>query len=116
MIKRRMLAIIVPPIAVCRYGCAGLCAAPIALFWVTGIASLVYGYLGGPLDIAGISWTTVGLGALMWAIAAVWADITVRNIDMDIDDSVPNKSICKIVRKPAVDDSDPFDQIKRVQH
>lgn len=113
--KRKAMAIIVPPIAVCRYGCASCCAAPIALFWITGIVSLVYGYFGGPLDVAGISWTTAGLGLIMWIIAAVWAEDTIKGVDDDQCEDNQRKSICRVI-KPDVDDTDPFEQIEKTNH
>jgi len=111
--KRIVLALLVPPFAVCRYGCAGCCAAPIGVFWLTGIVSLIYGYLGGPLHLDTVSWYTVGLGAALWAIAAVWAAITLLTVD---DDKCQKKSspICsKII--PRHDESDPFDEIRKAR-
>jgi len=109
--KRTTLAILVPPFAVCRYGCAGYCAAPIGLFWLAGIGSMIYGYYGGPLGIDGISWTTSILGLIMWIIAAVWAEDTIKGVS---DDSLhkTSNSLCRIV-KPDIDDSDPFDDIRK---
>ena len=49
--QRTTLSILIPPLAVCRYGCAGCCAAPIGVFWLAGITSIVYGYLGGPAGL-----------------------------------------------------------------
>jgi uncharacterized membrane protein YqaE (UPF0057 family) len=109
--KRRSLAILIPPLAVCRYGCAGYCAAPIGLFWLTGIGSLIYAFYGGPLGVDGISWTTLILGLAMWIIAAVWAEDTIKGVD---DDQLheTTSSLCRIV-KPTIDDSDPFDTIRK---
>ena len=111
--NRYILSIIVPPVAVCRYGCAGCCAAPIAVFWIAGIASLIYGYLGGPLELTGISWYTMSLGALLWAIASIWALITVHNVNAEQCQSKPkSNSLCgKISAK--LDESDPLDEIRK---
>ena len=109
--NRYILSIIVPPVAVCRYGCAGCCAAPIAVFWIAGLASLVYGYLGGPLELTGISWYTVSLGGILWAIASIWALITVHNVNSDLCQSKSNPLCGKISAK--LDETDPLDEIRK---
>lgn len=112
--KRSALCFLVPPYAVCRYGCAGCCAAPIGVFWIAGITGLVYGlFYGGPLNLSGISWNTVGLGAILWAIAVVWALITVRTAD---EDRCARRSapLCnKIV--PRTDEQDPFEEVRKAR-
>ncbi len=109
--NRYILSLLVPPIAVCRYGCAGCCAAPISVFWIAGLASLAYGYLGGPLQLNGISWYTMGLGAILWAIASLWALITVHNVNGELCQSKTNKLCTKIT--PKLDESDPLDEIRK---
>ena len=111
--NRYILSAIIPPIAVCRYGCAGCCAAPIGVFWLAGIVSLVYGYNGGPLSLEGISLGTMGLGFLLWAIASVWAMITVHNVN---DDLCKKKSspLCGKVHS-RLDDTDPMDEIRKAR-
>lgn len=109
--QRRILAILVPPFAVCRYGCAGYCAAPIGLFWLAGIVSIVYSFYGGPLGVDGISWTTLFLGVVMWIIATVWAEDTIRGVDAD-KLQTKSSSLCRIV-KPNIDEHDPFDDIRK---
>lgn len=115
MVKRSLLAILVPPLAVCRYGCAGCCAAPIGVFWLAGITGIVYGFLGGPAELPYISWTTVMLGMLLWAIAAVWAWTTINGVENDASDpecKARNSTICRIVPKHKLD-NDPFDEIRK---
>ncbi|MBD3670856.1 MAG: hypothetical protein HUJ29_08785 [Gammaproteobacteria bacterium] len=109
--KRKILAVLVPPFAVCRYGCAGYCAAPIGLFWLAGIGSLIYGFYGGPLGVEGISWTTLILGVVMWIIAAVWAEDTIKGVDEG--DLQATSNLCRVVKKPAIDEHDPFEDIKK---
>lgn len=112
--KRIFLSLIVPPVSVCRYGCAGCCAAPISVFWLAGIASLIYGYFGGPLNLESISWNTIGLGALLWAIAAIWAMITVMNIGNEQCEQKKSRTICGKIDS-RLDESDPLDEIRKVQ-
>ena len=111
MPQRTTLSILIPPLAVCRYGCAGCCAAPIAVFWLAGIVSIVYGYFGGPAGLDTISWTTVLLGVVLWIIATVWAVMAIRGVK---DDECKRKSstVCRIVT-PRDDDSNPLDDIKK---
>jgi hypothetical protein len=109
--QRTTLSILVPPLAVCRYGCAGCCAAPIGVFWLAGIISIVYGYFGGPAELSTISWTTVLLGLGLWTIASVWALTAIRGVK---DDECKRKrsTVCRVVN-PSKDDSDPMDDIKK---
>jgi hypothetical protein len=111
--KRRALAIICPPLAVCRYGCAGCCAAPIGVFWLTGIVGMVYGYFGGPLGLETVSWGTLGLGVLLWAIAAVWALLTLKAAD---EDRCKEKEspLCSRVT-PTTDEPDPLDEVRKAR-
>ncbi|NOY67517.1 MAG: hypothetical protein GXP13_08960 [Gammaproteobacteria bacterium] len=111
--KRILLSLVIPPFSVCRYGCAGCCAAPIGVFWVAGIASLVYGYLGGPLNLEGISWNTIGLGALLWGIASVWAIITVVNIGNEVCEK-KSDSFCRNTDS-RLDESDPMDEVRKAR-
>ena len=113
--KRKLMATLVPPLAVCRYGCASCCAAPIGVFWVTGIVGIVYGLLGGPAELDHISWPTLSLGIALWLIAAVWAENTIRGVEADQTDpacSDHTSSFCRVVR-PKLDESDPLDETKK---
>ena len=116
--NRLMFSMLAPPLAVCRYGCAGCCAAPIAVFWITGIGAILYGFAGGPAQLAMVSWPTVGLGILLWAIAAVWAMTAIRGVEGDASDPKCEKkasTVCRIV-PPSANDSDPLDEANKFQH
>ncbi len=116
--RRSILALLVPPVAVCRYGCAGCCAAPIGVFWITGIVSIIYAFYGGPAGTEGISMGTLTLGAVLWGIAAIWAENVIRGVDEDNQDSRCEKkssTVCRIVQ-PRVDESDPMDEVKKFNH
>ena len=115
--KRQSLALITPPVAVCRYGCAGCCAAPIGVFWIAGMVSIIYAFFGGPAGDEGFSSGTFILGAILWAIAATWANLTIRGIEKDESDpkcDSTESSFCRMV-KPRIDDSDPLDEVKKFQ-
>lgn len=111
--KRTLQAVVTPPIAVCRYGCAGCCAAPIGVFWIAGFTSIIYAFFGGPAELDGISWGTMALGLILWSIAAIWAENTIKGVEAD---ECENKvsSVCRIVR-PNIDESDPLDEVKKFQ-
>lgn len=79
--KRLLLTFMSPPVAVCHYGCAGCCAAPIGVMWMAGMIGIIYGYSGGPTAMAGISWGTVGLGLTLWVIAIIWAMTVARGVN-----------------------------------
>ena len=112
--KRRVLAIIAPPVAVCKFGCAGCCAAPIGVFWIAGLVSLIYAFFGGPAGLEEFSGGTFILGAILWAIATTWAELTINGIDADDQCDQQNSSLCRMA-KPKLDDSDPLDEIKKFQ-
>ena len=114
--QRKILTFAIPPMAVCRYGCAGCCAAPIGVFWVAGLTSIIYGFLGGPAEIATTSWSTVLLGVVLWGIASVWAMTTIRGVSDDKGDpkcSEKRSTVCRLVT-PKDDDNDPMDEAKKI--
>jgi len=109
--QRTTLSILIPPLAVCRYGCAGCCAAPIGVFWLAGITSIIYGYFGGPASLPTVSWTTVLLGIGLWVIASVWARTAIRGVKAD-ECKQKRSTVCRVVN-PNSDDTDPLDEIKK---
>jgi hypothetical protein len=110
---RTILTLLIPPIAACRFGCAGCCAAPIGVFWLAAIVAIGYGLVGGPSNLLGPSWNTIGLGLLMWCIAAVWAALVVRNADEERCKNRQNP-VCRTTLS-ATDDSDPFDEVRKAR-
>jgi len=116
--KCALLTLFTPPLAVCKFGCAGCCAAPIGVFWLAGISSIIYGLVGGPANLMGPSWNTVGLGFLLWAIAVVWAAVTIRGADDEKCDRQPSP-LCKPVapKRKSVepDETDPFDEVRKAR-
>lgn len=111
--KRAVLTLLTPPLAACRFGCAGCCAAPIAVFWITGILGIAYGWVGGPANLMGTSWNTVGLGALLWGIATVWAAVTIRGAD---EDKCRRRAstLCNTIL-PGSDETDPFEEVRKAR-
>lgn len=115
--RRGLFAVLLPPVAVCRYGCAGCCAAPIGVFWIAAITSLVYAMYGGPAGGPGISWATFGLGVVLWVIASIWAWDTIKGVEKDQDCARKKNRLstwCRMVQ-PRVDETDPFDEVKKLQ-
>ncbi|HED18909.1 MAG TPA: hypothetical protein ENI74_05330 [Gammaproteobacteria bacterium] len=111
--KRAGLILATPPLAAYKFGCASCCAAPIGVFWITGIVSIVYGIVGGPTNLMGSSWNTIALGLVLWGIAAVWAAITTRSADEDRCNRRKNRLRDEIL--PATDESDPFDEVRKAR-
>lgn len=110
--KKLLLVLFTPPFAACRYGCAGCCAAPIGVFWLAGIAGILYGLVwGGPA--AGTGGQTALLGLGLWALASVWAAFTIRGAD---DDKCQNRSstLCNRIL-PSVDEHDPMDEVRKAR-
>ena len=111
--KKTILTIFSPPVSVCLFGCAGCCAAPIAVFWLAGIVSILYGLVGGPANLMGPSWNTIGLGVVLWGIASVWTALTIRGTDADQCQGGNNQLCEKIL--PSADESDPFEEVRKAR-
>lgn len=110
--KKTLLVLFTPPFAVCRYGCAGCCAAPIGVFWLAGIVGILYGLIwGGPAQGTGGQTALLGLG--LWAVACVWAALTIRGAD---DDKCENRdsTLCSKIL-PSLDEEDPMDEVRKAR-
>lgn len=113
MIKA-VLTLVFPPVAACRFGCAGCCAAPIGVFWLAGMVSIFYGMAGGPSNLMGTSWNTVGLGVALWVIASVWAALTIRGADKGKCEPRGENRLCNKAL-PKADESDPFEEVRKAR-
>jgi hypothetical protein len=111
--KRALLTVLTPPFAVCKYGCAGCCAAPIAVFWITGMVAMAYGSVGGPSNLMAPSWNTVLLGLALWSIASVWAELTIRGSDSSRC-AEGDSPLCKPMLSQD-DEHDPFDEVRKAR-
>ncbi len=78
-----LIAALAPPAASCDRGCASQCAAPATVLWLSGLAGIVYGLIGGPTAEAGISWHSVGFGLALWGAAVVWTLAVRRDAPAD---------------------------------
>lgn len=109
--KRFFTAALMPPVGACRYGCGTNCAAPITVFWLFGLVSVVFGFFGGPTGQDGISWYTIGLGLTMWGISAAWTLLTVQGVEQDRCHGMWSARDHKIL--PTEHEPDPFEEIKK---
>jgi len=109
--KHYLTTLLVPPVGACRYACGTHCAAPVTVFWLFGIVSLAYGFLGGPTNEPGISWATVGLGLVMWGIAAVWTLLTMQGVAADRCHSVWSPRDHQVDAR--LDETDPLEEVKK---
>lgn len=109
--KRAVLTVLTPPMVAARCGCAGFCAAPITVFWITGIVAIVYGAIGGPTNLMGPSWNTMLLGFALWGIAVVWTSVTLRSADVaryGYHHGTPHHQVLS-----RDDEPDPFDEVRK---
>lgn len=109
--KSYLTSTLIPPLGACRYGCGTNCAAPITVFWLFGVVSVVYGLLGGPTNEPGISWYTVGLGLVMWGIAAVWTLLTLQGVEADRCHGMWSPRDRQV--KASDHEPDPFEEVKK---
>ena len=109
--KTYITSALLPPVGACRYGCGTNCAAPITVFWLFGVVSVVFGLLGGPTNEAGINWYTVGLGFGMWAIAAVWTMLTLQGVEADRCHDMWSPADHHV--DPSSEEVDPFEEVKK---
>ena len=109
--KTYITSALVPPVGACRYGCGTSCAAPITVFWLFGVVSVVFGFLGGPTNEPGVSWYTVGLGLAMWGIAAVWTMLTLQGVAADRCHDMWSPKDHHV--DASLDESDPFEEVKK---
>jgi type VI protein secretion system component VasK len=107
---RKVLAMIIPPAAVARYGCASCTAAPIGVFWLTSLVGIGYSLMGGTLGGWPASrWIIIGLSITLWVIAAVWARLVIHGVNEDLDESRQGSLDRRVVPQP--DEADPFKEI-----
>lgn len=109
--RKAVLTIVAPPVAICRFSCAECCAAPIGVFWLTGIIGIIYGFLGGPTNLASPDWSFIGLGLALWGIAAAWTAIAVRGYDEGKCSSA-GSTLCSTI-KSSCNENASFDEIRK---
>jgi len=113
--QRKILALFTPPVAVCHYGCASCCVAPIFVFWLASIGSIIYAFFGGPSGLEGFSWGTLALGIILWAIAVAWAETVIKGVNDDLADTKcegTKSSFCSIVSSNSPE-TDPLDEVNK---
>jgi len=113
--QRKILALVTPPIAVCHYGCASCCVAPIFVFWLASIGSVIYAFMGGPAELDGFSWGTFALGVILWAIAVAWAETVIKGVSDDMEGKNCNSkasTLCSIVSSGS-NEADPLDEVNK---
>ena len=81
--KKYLTLVVSPPMGAFQYGCGTSCAAPVTVFWLFGLVSIVFGLFGGPTGEPSICWKTILLGLIMWAISAAWTLLTTRGAASD---------------------------------
>jgi hypothetical protein len=109
--QRTALAMIVPPVAVYRFGAASHTAAPIGVFWLASLVSIFYGLTGGVFDLDGLGWPEILLGITMWLIAGFWAQLVIRGVEHDVRRDTDSTHDQKI--QPEVYDNDPLQEVER---
>lgn len=110
--KKFILAVLIPPLAITRYGInASWTAAPIAVFWLASIVGITVGLQSGPLNPGGPTWLIVGLGIVMWIVAAMWAELVITGVEHDLHHDPESTLDHKI--EPTPDEPDPFKELSK---
>mgnify|MGYP007121444648 CR=1 FL=1 len=109
--RKTLITAMIPPLSACRYACNTQCAAPITVFWLFGVVSVVFGVLGGPTNHTDVSWPTIALGVAMWAISSVWTTLTLSGVEADLRHS-PASSRDRQV-SPSEQEGDPLEEIRK---
>jgi hypothetical protein len=81
--NKYLTSVLMPPVGAIQYGCGTSCGAPVTVFWLFGLISIVFGLFGGPTGEPGISWKTILLGLATWAISAAWTLLTLHGADAE---------------------------------
>ena len=108
--NRILLALVAPPAAVARFGCATCTAAPIGVFWLAGLVSIGYGVAGGAPNALLSAGGLIVVGVLLWLIATAWARLVIRGVESDLRQQEDSTRASQVPPKP--DDPDPFSQIR----
>ncbi|MGF1546803.1 MAG: hypothetical protein ACFCUG_05720 [Thiotrichales bacterium] len=111
--KKIVLAALVPPVAVCRFGCANACAFPIAAFWVGGIALLGYHFTQAPHLNSLLDTGSLVAGITLLAIAMAWAQLVIAQVRRDGCVDHERDPICRVI--PSADEENPLDEAKRAR-
>ncbi|MGF1644496.1 MAG: hypothetical protein ACFCUJ_12680 [Thiotrichales bacterium] len=111
--KKVLWATFVPPVAVCRFGCANACAFPVAAFWVGGIALLGFHFTQKPHLNSLIETGSLVAGLTMLAISMVWAQLVIAQVRRDGCGDRERNIICSAI--PSADEVNPLDEVKRAK-
>ena len=80
--------------------------------WLTGIVSIVYGLLGGRLGgLEDSQWFLIGLGIVIWLIAAVWSHLVIQGVAEDFSETQQGSLQRRVV--PCLDEADPFKELSK---
>ncbi len=112
--KRHLWAAVVPPLAVCRYGCARCCAIPIGGFWIGGIALLAYHFIHAPHINPLLGTGSLVAGVALVAVAMTWAQLTIAQVRrFGCKESEPSPTLCRVL--PSADETDPLEEVRRAR-
>lgn len=108
--KPTVTTVLMPPVAVLRYGHANATAAPIAVFWIFGLLGVCYGMLGGIFAQDGISWIEIVLGLVLWAASSIAAKLVIQAVEHDMEhreDSTLDHTV-----EPSLEEPDPLEETR----
>ena len=115
---RYLLGLLLPPVAICRYGCAGCCALPISVFWIGGITALTYFLFHAAPEHTWLHQGSLILGVAMIAISVVWTLLTLNRVIRDgcEQSESKNKKFCGgTTTRYSEYEEDPLEEVQRLK-
>lgn len=116
---RHVLGVTLPPVAICRYGCAGRCALPISVFWIGGVAALIYFFFFAQPEHNWLYTGSLLLGIGMIVTSIVWTEMTITRVIRDGCDkpASSSNSLCGGVDSPEIEkETDPMEEVQRARN
>jgi len=113
-VVKQILGLVVPPLAVCRYGCASCCALPIAGFWIGGLILLAFHFsLDGEMNRL-IEMGSLAGGLALVALSIAWAELTIARAERDgCEEEDGSRGICASI--PSANEPDPIEEVRKAR-
>jgi hypothetical protein len=87
---------------------------PITVFWVGGLAALLYHFIEAPAEHSWLFNGSLLLGIGMILLAIIWTEMAIlKNQRQGCGEKSPPGNICRII--PGSQEQDPFEEVRRAK-